>query len=523
MSSACPECGAFVLSTGDDFELSLTTRTLSRFAQLSTTNAPPREAELSFIRPIVAKTSAHLASLDAEISRLTHRLREVGEERAALARYHDQNTSIASPLRRMPTEILAEIFSATLPSHRDIISVEDCPWVLTHVCSRWRAVALSIPSLWSRVVIAFSHEEHYALEMVRTQIERAQSLKIHFLGSQNDDSLPQIALFQLLAEHSAQWEELNIKLTSQLAPLLMNLHYNFASLRRTWVTWDTPESQPPEFDTFDVFRSAISLADIGVHSEYRFLPTTLPLLHQLTRYDFDAPWKTHFQLLKALPNIQEVCLRLSFDTDQWPDDEEPVSLAHLRRLYVDDSASLDHLRAPSLEEMTIVGGSTDNADIWDDLENFLIHSSCSPRRLCLEGFPGQAMGAVLEKYPSFTELTVIEPNDDDERKTLSAFFTLLSNTPSATKLPHITSIGLSCKHADAIIYLFLSMLESRWDGEKSGLKDAELLFRDAHAHPDPQSVVRTERLREAGLQFSVLFEDEAEDRVSQWLLEAAWV
>ncbi|KAF7336540.1 hypothetical protein MSAN_02286100 [Mycena sanguinolenta] len=422
MSSACSQCGAFVFSACDDFELSLTTRSLSRFTQLSTTNSPPRETELASIRSIVEKTSTHLASLGAEISRLTNRLRELEEERAAVARYHAQNTSICSPLRRMPTEILAEIFSWMLPSPRDIPSIHNSPWVLTHVCSRWRAVALSIPSLWSLVIINFKTGPHYTLEMVKTQIERARSLKIHFLGDQNGDPLPQIALFQLLAEHSAQWEELNIQLTSQLVPLLMNLHGNFASLRRAWVTWDAPESQLPEFDTVDVFRRAISLVDIGVYSEYRFLPTRLPLLHQLTRYDFDAPWQTHFELLKSIPNIQEVRIRIDFDAEEWPDVGEPVDLLHLRRLSVNNTGSLDYLRAPALEEIAVFGGLTDNTDIWDDLDNFVIRSSCSPRRLCLKGLPSQAMGAVLEKHPSLTELAVIELDGDDERRILSAFF-----------------------------------------------------------------------------------------------------
>ncbi|KAJ7041914.1 hypothetical protein C8F04DRAFT_888988, partial [Mycena alexandri] len=57
------------------------------------------------------------------------------------------------PLRRIPPEIIAEIFSWTMPTLREAVdrqrcSVMDSPWVLTHVSRRWRAVAISSPALW---------------------------------------------------------------------------------------------------------------------------------------------------------------------------------------------------------------------------------------------------------------------------------------------------------------------------------------------------------------------------------------
>ncbi|KAJ7113985.1 hypothetical protein C8R44DRAFT_560379, partial [Mycena epipterygia] len=75
------------------------------------------------------------------------------EEHASLASYYTQNKGILSPLRRMPPEVLAEIFSWTLPWVHDAMGrwrfdAKSCPWVLTHICGRWRQVAISTPSLW---------------------------------------------------------------------------------------------------------------------------------------------------------------------------------------------------------------------------------------------------------------------------------------------------------------------------------------------------------------------------------------
>ncbi|KAF7345145.1 F-box domain-containing protein [Mycena sanguinolenta] len=212
MPSVCSQCGAFAVSSSNDFELNLTT--LARFAHLSATNEPPRDAELPLIRSIVQKTSARLASLDAEICRLKGRLSELEEERTALSVYLAQNRKILSPLRRMPPEILGEIFSWSQPSdHHPTFSTKNCHWVLTYICSAWRAVALSKPSLWSIIQVSFSRGQRYPLEMVKVQIERARELDINFLGSQNVDSAPQIAMFSLLSQYSSRWAFLSIQLT----------------------------------------------------------------------------------------------------------------------------------------------------------------------------------------------------------------------------------------------------------------------------------------------------------------------
>ncbi|KAJ6474839.1 hypothetical protein C8R45DRAFT_834676, partial [Mycena sanguinolenta] len=145
------------------------------------TNEPSLEPDLSLVRPIVEKTRARLAALDAEISRLKDRLRELEDQRTMLSEFHAQHTRIISFMRRTPAEILGEIFSSTLPSIHKVFDLYGCPWVLTYVCGSWRAVALLKPSLWSRITIDFSIVTEYPQKMIKIQLERAHMLKIHFL------------------------------------------------------------------------------------------------------------------------------------------------------------------------------------------------------------------------------------------------------------------------------------------------------------------------------------------------------
>ncbi|KAJ7157290.1 hypothetical protein C8R46DRAFT_859860, partial [Mycena filopes] len=60
--------------------------------------------------------------------------------------------SILSGLRRLPLEILAYIFLLTIPSVEETCPLRS-PWILGHICRRWRAIALATPALWSSIVI----------------------------------------------------------------------------------------------------------------------------------------------------------------------------------------------------------------------------------------------------------------------------------------------------------------------------------------------------------------------------------
>ncbi|KAJ6458253.1 hypothetical protein C8R45DRAFT_1081692 [Mycena sanguinolenta] len=530
LSSPCSQCGPFFSTVTDKSELSLNTdpRTLARFAQLAATNDPPHGTELSVLRPIVEKTGARLASLDAEILRLQSRLQELEEERVLLAKYNEQNTTIVSPVRRVPAEILGEIFSWTLPYFNDVLSPRQCPWILTHVCGSWRAVAISKPSLWSLINIDFTIEEHYPVEMVRTQMARARSLKVHFYGSEDLDSSAQISFFRFLAEECERWEELSLQLTSDLLPYVMGRSSGFTALRRAWVQWDTDESQAPHLESLDLFQMAIALVDISVHSEYRFIQTRLPMVHQLTRYDFDAPWQTHYELLKSLPNLQQACLSLFDEPEAWPDSTEPIDLPNLRQLHVTHPRSLDYLRAPNLEELGILVVTPPAP--WTHVERLLLRSACASRRLRIKGsLPVQPTADFFQKFLCFTDVAITPLNAKDERlqrevlSAMNALFSVSPSTPPALVLPHITHIGFGSRNTDIIVCpLFLEILESRWKMPGRTLKAAELLFVNLSINPDSRSAARMKLLREAGLQLSLLAGQDARDRLDQWLHKAEW-
>ncbi|KAJ7780105.1 hypothetical protein DFH07DRAFT_1055785 [Mycena maculata] len=154
---------------------------VARHRQLLNTNEPPEGPEIAYVQAVISKTDMRLTCLDDEISRF--------QDRPKLASYRAQNIGIISPLRRMPPEVLGEIFSWTSLSVTEALdyggfSIKKGPWLVTHVSSHWRTIALSTPSLWSLVAIDYDTDFVYPLAMSLPNLVEARIL-ITF-----DDDLP---------------------------------------------------------------------------------------------------------------------------------------------------------------------------------------------------------------------------------------------------------------------------------------------------------------------------------------------
>ncbi|KAJ7770029.1 hypothetical protein B0H16DRAFT_237905 [Mycena metata] len=82
----------------------------SRHYILLNSNEAPVGAELDMVKFAMLKADAHLACLDDIISKADAGLGQLAEQRASLSSYRARNRAILSPLRRVPPEILVEIF-----------------------------------------------------------------------------------------------------------------------------------------------------------------------------------------------------------------------------------------------------------------------------------------------------------------------------------------------------------------------------------------------------------------------------
>lgn len=115
---------------------------------LQNNEAPPSEF-LERAKIKINERSNKLSKLDEEIRGLQRRLEQLQAQREEIDKSLDTYRTVASPFRRVPRDILEEIFVRCLPGHRyPTMESSDAPVLLTQVCRTWREVAFSFPRLW---------------------------------------------------------------------------------------------------------------------------------------------------------------------------------------------------------------------------------------------------------------------------------------------------------------------------------------------------------------------------------------
>ncbi|KAJ7138256.1 hypothetical protein C8R44DRAFT_728415 [Mycena epipterygia] len=356
--------------------------------------------------------------------------------------------------------------------------------------------------------------------MSKAQIERAQSLKIHFTGHETSNSRPQIELFQFLAEHSCRWQELSIGLTSDLVPHLVGLRNRLPSLRRLWMQWHGPESQEG-VESIDCLASAPSLVDVAIFNEYRYVQTLLPA-HQLTRYAIDASWEMHQDILTLAPNLVEVHILINFDDGPWPDSGEIIDLSRLQRLFVSHKHILKYLRAPVLQEIALEVHEEEDLNHLL-LDPFMLRSGCTLRRLSFSASPTtHTVAEILRNYPSITELAIVHTSDMKANDLIS-HLTIPNSPGSATMSPQLSEISFGCYGDDSYIdyILLLQMLESRWKTKGCALKSAALLI-NSGTGPAPATLRGLDVLRREGMELLVLQGRDASKLMDSWVYLPNW-
>ncbi|KAJ6447803.1 hypothetical protein C8R47DRAFT_999689, partial [Mycena vitilis] len=149
MSQLCPNCEA-------------PSRTLAlldpppaaspNLAHLLTSNEPPLESEVPFIHKAIADAQGRIQPLDEQIGSLKAQIHDLPaalfqfrSRRDEVAENVRRHQSVISPIRRVPAELICEIFLAvSLPDD----AVNKPPWYLGHICRSWREYALAYSCLW---------------------------------------------------------------------------------------------------------------------------------------------------------------------------------------------------------------------------------------------------------------------------------------------------------------------------------------------------------------------------------------
>ena len=124
------------------------------FVALLRNNDIPSESTIREVKESLKAPLIELQEIEIEIQRLYELVETTKIKRKTIQKRIDDLNIILSPVRRLPPDVLHEIFFHCLPTHRNpIMSSSESPVLLTQICSSWRAIALSSPRIWSKIHI----------------------------------------------------------------------------------------------------------------------------------------------------------------------------------------------------------------------------------------------------------------------------------------------------------------------------------------------------------------------------------
>ncbi|KAF6757090.1 hypothetical protein DFP72DRAFT_1168388 [Ephemerocybe angulata] len=128
--------------------------TPSSFLACLGTNYAPTDEEVIVLKDLISERERLALRLNARIDELRAELLTVMDIRSQHLQFIEGHRAILSPIRRVPDDILLAIFLASLSDidamPRPVrLSREHPSVVASHVCRRWRDLAIGTPRLWS--------------------------------------------------------------------------------------------------------------------------------------------------------------------------------------------------------------------------------------------------------------------------------------------------------------------------------------------------------------------------------------
>ena len=328
----------------------------------------------------------------------------------------------ASAVYKLPNETLAAIFGHIAHEPGKIalegsntLNYRSCtgPFALSHVCSQWRDMVISMPDMWSHFSITKPGPQ--LVNLVLCWLLRSGDKPLSFglyQGADNDSYMETIAIFLVLLGHSRRWKSIRLHANCRVE-LLVN------------------KNSIPRPDALESFHVALSAgADIEVCENLSAFLHQSPCLTEvswdntcvllplsalqwsnvtaLNLYDI----QTGHLLMEAL----DQCVRLETlsilgETTQDIDDNwnaPEVRLPHLHTFVVGRFVEFDDvlvsLTLPSLTRLAFIQGldSTNLQHSWEVVHDLISRSSCTITSLTI--------GKVKAKYQDIYISNLKAPN-----------------------------------------------------------------------------------------------------------------
>ncbi|KAJ7041339.1 hypothetical protein C8F04DRAFT_1177172 [Mycena alexandri] len=326
---------------------------------------------------------------------------------------------IMSPIRRVPPELVREIFLFLTPSLDVEYSPHDpssilkvpTPWDLGHICRSWREITLSLGLLWSvfDIDVASDMDSNHLPRAIAYRLQRSANapISIRFRGTAYDLTQGCIELVNMFAKHVHHFKRLD-------------LHKACDVLRQLSTKTDPLRGLGPTASK----TSFLCLSDLTLH--YINLPmhpqVCFPWIQLLQYTEAHCRWPSgggaRWSSYSQLSNVIDLSIKFSRQFSVNPP-MDPLLLPRLRKARVvlfGKQHFLDLCEMPSLH--TLIYEHCCYSFSEDDNQAPMIHLPCSIRRLRVlrifvnglnSSYPSINFGEMLGASPCLSVLSISIP------------------------------------------------------------------------------------------------------------------
>ncbi|KAJ7592235.1 hypothetical protein C8J56DRAFT_1131761 [Mycena floridula] len=409
-----------------------------RILHLLRSNDSPSQLETLQLKDTLETTLASMPDLEDRISTMQNELQALLGERSRKQGQIRDCRSLLHPIRRIPKEILCEIFKSLLEQWDDIscdkagsLAPTSPHFVVSCVSNYWRRIALSFPEIWSKVCITeadFACSGSRASLMLATQLERSSNHELWVSLRFKHRIMPSHRLLPNLLCTSSRWKTLDLFSPSD-SNWAMDSVASFSGLRGSLTSLHTLNlmerhgTDPPVIGkpTFAMFEFAPNLSILCGDPQW-ILHFNLPFSNITTFISAGiAVCGAYGYLLSLMPNVREIKIRCyapgSSHDNPYPHVPEVIRLPHLGIATLEDDRFvghdlcivLDRLCVPALQELDLLISSGS----IQKLRGLLTRSRCRLIKLSVRdmGYDLEHLD-ILRDIPSLVSLTLNSPNEN---------------------------------------------------------------------------------------------------------------
>ncbi|KAK0443991.1 uncharacterized protein EV420DRAFT_1019128 [Desarmillaria tabescens] len=395
-------------------------------------NDLPSSSDTRTLNACRAEVRASLAELNVAIAKLE-------AERARIQEISSQYDTVLSPARRVPLEILTEIFLyavETNPSFYNTFNLATEPWSLSQVCRTWRVAALNFcPSIWNSMSI---HTPQLG-EMVKRDyssilsaaLDRAshksEGYVFHFFVSETDaDEAVTNGVLDLLLQRSHSWEDARLSIPMTMFPALSAVTGKLDTLTCCHIYLADIWAQAHDRE-FDFLSAAPSLSEVVLKGfgdgPLIRLQTSKLVVYTNDRQVCRRDAHDHFlSIVETAPHL--VIFNTNYRKEgigMIPPAQPRIVHPMVREFTACETALLESVEFPALRSFRLTpspGAFTCPRDSLSGLHTFIMNSHCRLRRLKItNALLDEFVVPILEITPRLVQLQLslglwIQDNDN---------------------------------------------------------------------------------------------------------------